>query len=145
MAAPGTTLVISGSTVRGSVIANRGGAFSLCGSTVSSKVTVSRAAGFVLVGDPGDDGCAGNSISGSVTLTSNTGGVEVSNNPLIGGRLKLSHNSGGGPFDDAAPEVEANVIHGGISCTGNTPAPTNDGQPNTVSGIRSGQCNTPGF
>ena len=36
--------------------------------------------------------------------------------------------------------VEANTIGGPLGCVSNSPAPTNDGYPNAVSGPRSGQC-----
>jgi hypothetical protein len=59
---------------------------------------------------------------------------------LTGG-LNVTGNHGGGPFPgDAAPEIVANTVRGGLTCLGNKPAPTNDGRPNTVTGARSGQC-----
>jgi hypothetical protein len=112
----------------------------LCGSTVGGAVGISGASGFVLVGDPGDDLCAPDSIGGILSLTSNTAGVEVSSS-RIGGNVVLNNNSGRGRFaEDSRPEVEANTIGGRLSCAGNTPAPTNDGQPNTKGGSSSGQC-----
>jgi hypothetical protein len=138
---PGTTVVINGATIKGSVTASGGGAFSVCGSTLQSSLSVSGATGFVLVGDPGDDGCAGNTIHGSVNLKSNHAGVELSQNFYIGGTVTLSKNLGGGPFDDAAPEVEANMINGGLVCTGNSPLASDDGgQTNMVSGPKKGEC-----
>jgi hypothetical protein len=58
---------------------------------------------------------AGASIAGPVTVTGSTGGT-------------------------AAPAVEANHISGPLACTGNTPAPGDNSQPNAVSGPATGQC-----
>jgi uncharacterized repeat protein (TIGR01451 family) len=137
--AAGTNVVITNSTIGGSVNASNPAGFSLCNSTVGS-LSVNGSSGFVLVGDPGDDLCPGNTINGTVSLSNNGAGVEVSHD-RIAGSLVLSGNAGGGPFaDDVSPEVEANTVGGSLSCSSNAPAPTNDHQPNAVSGSRSGQC-----
>jgi hypothetical protein len=137
---PGANVTITNSKIGGSVTGSGGGAFSLCGSSVGGNVGISGASGFVLIGDPGDDKCASNTVGGSVSLTSNNAGVEVSQNTRISGNVTLNNNTGGGPFpEDTRPEVEANIIGGTLSCSGNTPAPTNDGQPNSRAGA-SGQC-----
>jgi hexosaminidase len=39
-----------------------------------------------------------------------------------------------------APIVTGNHIGGPLSCARNSPAPSNDGLPNTASGPKSGQC-----
>jgi uncharacterized repeat protein (TIGR01451 family) len=142
---PGTTAVITNSTIGGLISATDPGAVTLCGSKVSGEVGISGATGFVLIGDPGDDGCAGNSIGGAVRLSSNHAGVEVGHNPRIGGSVTLTNNSGAGAFpDDVIPEVEANAIAGSLNCSGNSGV-TNDGQPNSVVGARTGQCGAAGF
>jgi hypothetical protein len=46
------------------------------------------------------------------------------------------------PENATATEIEANLVVGMLACSGNTPPPTNDGRPNTVIGIRTGQCAT---
>jgi hypothetical protein len=108
---------------------------------VRGALNVTGASGFVLVGDPGDDACAGNQLLSSVDLIGNQSGVELSHNTRISGNTTLNNNVGSGPLaEDAHPEVEANRMLGALSCSGNSPTPTNDGQPNTVSGVRSGQC-----
>ena len=71
---------------------------------------MSKAAGQVLIGGPG---CPGNSIVGATTLTQNTGGVTVGGNSLM---------------------------VGGLSCSGNSPAPTNDGMKNNTFPAGTGQC-----
>ncbi|MER5637938.1 Ig-like domain repeat protein [Kitasatospora sp. NPDC002227] len=141
--APGSGLFISNSTVRGSVLSSNGSLFALCGSTVNGgSVNVSGASGFVLVGDPADDGCAGNTVNGSVLLSNNHSGTEVIGNHITGS-VQVNGTTGTGPFpgDDRA-EIENNTIGGGLSCSANTPPPTNGGNPNTVHGPRAGQCST---
>lgn len=137
--ATGTTVSIVNSTVSGGISAGSDGAFTLCGSSVGgSGVTISGASGFVLIGDPVDDSCAANNVQ-SVSLTSNTAGVELTQNTVTN-NVAVFSNSGHGPFaEDSAPEIEGNHIGGSLSCSGNVPTPTNDGQPNTAAS-RSGQC-----
>jgi hypothetical protein len=129
--AKGVNVFITGSTIGGKVSANGGGILGVCGSKVG-EIAASNATGFVVIGDPGDDKCAGNTVTNALTLTSNTGGLEVSHNTSIGS-IVLNSNSGAGPFaDDTGPEVEANKVTGSMSCTG--AKPSTDGQPNTVGG-----------
>ena len=145
---PGGALGLSGAQVKGSISANGASYVQLCGDTVSGPVTISGSAGRVLLGDGGDDGtaaCAGNLVKGNITLMDNHAGVEVGSSTVLG-NLVFNGTSGGGPvLEDIAPEIEANHVQGALSCTGNSPAPTNDGQPNTVAGARSGQCASTGF
>jgi len=137
---PGTAVIISGSTISGGISARKPSGFFMCGTTTRSSVSVTASTGFVLVGDPGDDLCPGNSIGGTLSVRNSTAGVEISSNSRIGGSLSLRGNHGAGPFpEDAIPEVEANTIVGAASCSRNSGV-TNDGQPNTVGGARSGQC-----
>ncbi|MFB7445937.1 Ig-like domain repeat protein [Streptomyces mirabilis] len=135
-------LFISNSTIRGSVLSFNGMLLSVCRSTVTGTVNVTGASGFVMVGDPGDDGCTGNKIAGSVLLGNNRSGLEVVANQ-VGGSVQVAGTTGTGPFpEDTRAEIEGNTIGGSLSCTGNTPAPTNDGNPNTVTGSRIGQCSS---
>jgi hypothetical protein len=89
--------------------------------------------GFVLVGDRLEDACAGNTIKGTVTLSGNTGGLAIAEN-RVGGGVTVSRNIGAGLAGHEAPEVEANRIGGYLSCSGNSPAVTDDGRPNDVRG-----------
>ncbi|MBV9412333.1 MAG: hypothetical protein JO148_12105 [Acidimicrobiia bacterium] len=60
--------------------------------------------------------------------------------------VSVTGTTGTGPFpDDVGVEIEANHISGNLGCSGNTPAAVNDGQPNTVTGNRTGECAAPGF
>ncbi|MFB7666421.1 Ig-like domain repeat protein [Kitasatospora sp. NPDC056138] len=138
--AAGGALFISNSTIRGSILSSDGTLLGVCGSTVTGSVNVARAGGFVVIGDPGDDGCAGNGITGLVALSNNHSGAEVIANH-VGGSVQVQGTTGTGPFpEDSRAEIEGNTIGGSLSCSGNVPAPTNDGNPNTVAGARLGQC-----
>jgi hypothetical protein len=86
--------------------------------------------------------CAGNTIAGSLSITNNTGLVEAGQNH-IAGRVTVTGNSG--TDDGNVVHLRGNVITGPLMCTGNNPAPTNDGQPNTVQGPRVGQCSSSTF
>ncbi|MGA8114102.1 MAG: Ig-like domain repeat protein [Actinocatenispora sp.] len=152
--APGTTytgtvtltgngaLDATGATIN-SLNAAGGSGIRLCGSTVGST-TVNALAGVAILGDPTDpvQNCAGNTLTSSVSVISSTGFVEISTNHvtlsvLVNGNTTTLPV----PAENAtATEIESNVISGGLTCTGNTPAPTNAGHPNTVTGPRSGQC-----
>jgi hypothetical protein len=142
--AAGTSVAIVNSTISNNLTATSPGAFSLCGSNVVGNLSVSGASGYVLVGDPGDSGCAANSLR-AVALSSNGAGVELGQN-TISGNVSLTGNRGGGPYpEDASPSVEANRIQGTLACSGNAPPATNNGKPNTVTGTRSGECGVAGF
>ena len=148
--APGTVVAIIGSKITGTLTQNplstdSGGALSLCGTSVGGDVVVSRASGVVLIGDAADDGCAANTLAMGLTLTGNTGGVELVGNKVMGS-VTLTGNSGTGAFaEDVQPELEANTIGGNLACSGDSPAATNDGHPNNVTGTRSGECGAAGF
>ncbi|MGH9125938.1 MAG: beta strand repeat-containing protein, partial [Acidimicrobiales bacterium] len=103
----GSTLDLEGVTVVGSVNVSGGGAIRICGSTIGGSVTVTGDTSFVLIGDAAD-GCAPNSIGGSLTLVSNRHGVQAIGN-TVKGAVNASGNSGAGPFpDDTAPNISGN-------------------------------------
>ncbi|MFJ7096527.1 Ig-like domain-containing protein [Streptomyces mirabilis] len=140
--ASGGALFISNSTIHGSILSSRGTRLGVCASTVAGSVNIATASGFVVIGDPGDDGCAGNRITGSVALSNNHGGAEAIANH-IGGSVQVQWTTGTGPFpEDSRAEIEGNTIGGSLICSGNVPEPTNDGNPNSVTGPRLGQCST---
>jgi hypothetical protein len=146
----GGALSLNGATINGGVTATGATALRFCGSAmVNGGVTASGTTGFIMIGDKGDDsppGCAGNTINGGVSLTNGLGGFEFAANS-VSGSVTLSGNTGAGPtIEDTVPEVEGNSITGGLFCaTSNSPALTNGGQPNAVSGSKSGQCSAAGF
>ena len=140
----GTTLVLMNSTVGGGITGTNAASITVCNTTVGGAVSISGSTGFVLLGDPGDDGCAGNTFRSGITLSSNQGDVELGNNQT--GNVSITGTTGTGPFpDDTGVEIEANHIGGTLSCSGNTPVASNDHQPNTVTGSRSGECASPTF
>jgi hypothetical protein len=135
---------IRNSKIQGHLESREAAVLAVCGSELGGKVSVSGTSGFVLLGDPGDDDCEVNTVLGMATVTGNRGGVEMVGNSFRGG-LTVEGNTGNGPLPEhAGTEIQANQITGKLSCSSNTPAPTNDGQPNT-SGTRSGQCDSPTF
>jgi hypothetical protein len=140
----GGALFLNGATVSGGISSNGTAAIRFCGSTISGNVTVSATTGYVMVGDGGDDGtpaCADNSVTGNVTFSGNTGGIEVAGDTM-NGTLSVSGNTGG--RED--PEIEGNHINGSLSCaTSNNPTLTDGGHRNTVSGSRIGQCSAGSF
>jgi hypothetical protein len=102
----GASLDLESATVTGSVSATGGASIRICGSSVGA-VTVDGSTGFVVIGDV-VDGCAVNTIAGSLTLRNNTGGVQVIGNH-VSGTVTTGGNSGAGPFpDDPAPNISGN-------------------------------------
>lgn len=142
----GAQVFLLNSTVTGALNASNARSISVCGSTIYGSTTiVSDSGGFVLIGDPVDAGCAANTINGNLLLQNNHGGLELGGN-RIGGTVTLSGNSGGGALPkNVAPVVESNTIGGGLNCSGDSPAASDNNHSNTVSGARTGECNRPGF
>jgi PKD repeat protein len=133
-----TSVVLLRTSV-GGVTATNPGAVTVCGSTLKNGLTISGASGFVLVGDPRDDGCAGNTVTGAVSIVGSLAGANLSGNRLNSG-VRFDGNHGGGPFPvDAVPVVSANTVKAVLACANNQPAPTNDGVTNTAK-KKSGQC-----
>jgi hypothetical protein len=83
-------------------------------------------------GGGGGSACAPDTLGGAVTLTGNTTGVVLAGN-TIGGAVSLTRNT-------TEVVVAGNTISGSLSCNGNDPAPADNGQLNTVTGLASGQC-----
>ncbi|WP_035803876.1 hypothetical protein [Kitasatospora mediocidica] len=101
-------------------------------STIGTTTTVSGSTGCVVVGDPADDGRTGNQLNGYLLLNDNHSGLEAIANHVTGS-VQVQGTTGAGPFpEDTRAEIEGNTIGGTLSCSGNTPPPTNDGHPNTV-------------
>jgi len=138
----GASAIITGSTLRSPLIGVGAATLIVCNSTVSFT-NVHNSSGPVVLGQDGDAddtaSCGGNTFRGSVQLPNNHGGVALEHN-TIGGYLQLTNSTG-----PTAAELEGNLVHAFLICSGNTPAPTNDGQPNTVGGFRTGQCAASSF
>lgn len=137
---PGGDLTIDHATISQGITSNGATSLTVCGSTVLGSVMVANSTGFVHVGDSLDAPCDPNQIKGSVALANNHQGAELGGDTIVGsvafnGTTGVPYN-----YEDQVPEIEGNTIKGSLRCAGNNPAPINDGQPNTVSGSRAGQC-----
>jgi len=101
----GTAAILRDAHVNGSVTVQPGGALDIENSTIVGSLGATGPSGFVLVGDSGDDGCAPDSIGGSLILSGNSGGLEAIGNQ-VGGTVTNVNNSGAGAFaEDTSPEV----------------------------------------
>ncbi len=140
---PGAALDIDGGTVTGPITSTGAVAFILCGATVTGPVSVSGSTGYVFVGGGTGTGCAPSKITGPITVSKNTAGVQIAN-ATVTGPVSVTGNSGYGPVQNGAlpTEVAGNKIVGTLSCSGNTPTVTDAGQSNTAS-VKSGQCDVP--
>jgi hexosaminidase len=139
---PGALSVVN-STVTGAITSTSTAPFTFCSSkTVRGAISVSGSKGFVLIGGaPGAATCGANNIDGAITANNNTGGVEVGGN-TTSGAISLTNNvapTSGSPSEVMATAVEGNHDGGKLTCSGNVPAPTNNGSANTVNGSRVGQ------
>jgi hypothetical protein len=149
--AAGASLSVTNSTVNGTVTATSPGAITYCGSTEYGELSVSASAGAVALGDGG--ACAADNIPSTINITGATGSVTV-NGLKENGTLTLSGDTGGvtlrtssvnGPVyveNNAGPSVTVagNTVTGALYCTGNNPAPTDNGSINTMSGTATSQC-----
>ena len=141
----GAAASVLNSTVAGSFSASGAAGITICNSHLSS-VSITGSTRFVLIGDGGDgsSSCAGNTVSGSVNVSRQQGGLELGGNTVTGSVIVQSNlapgTPPGTPTEDAATEIEGNQLRSSLICVSNTPAPVNDGHVNTVVGSRSGQC-----
>ncbi len=132
---PGGALTVTTARIHKGIVADSPGFLSICGSEVAGPppaqaLGVSNAAVPVRIGDPAT-GCAANRFAGTVTLTANLA--------VTFGANSVSHATtvtNGGPGNTV---IKANTFFATLACSGNTPAPTNAGQPNTAPS-KTGQC-----
>lgn len=128
----GALFIATGSSINSNINVTSPQVLNICGAKkINGGISVSGASSMVLIGD-GTASCKGNDIQGSVTLTNNTAGYKIVGN-TFGGSITVNNNSGNGL-------IAANKKVSNLTCAGNTPAPTNGGQPNQVTGARTGQC-----
>ena len=129
----GHELSVVDSKITGAVTSTSSAPFTFChSSTVQGAISVSNSTNFVLIGDDGL-ACPTNVIDGAVTLDSNKGGAQLGGNSIAGA---VTANANVAPKGTI---IENNHIGGKLTCSGNTPAPVNNGHGNTVSGERVGQ------
>ncbi|HST14610.1 MAG TPA: hypothetical protein VLJ44_07155, partial [Gaiellaceae bacterium] len=105
----GGALYVSGGSVTGSITATVARALTICNASLGGSLTATSASGPVTVGAA--SGCAKNTISGSVTLTSNAKGVTLVGN-TISGSVTLSSNAGG-------LAVSGNTVSGSVTVSSN--------------------------
>jgi hypothetical protein len=142
--AAGSGAILKESTINGGFSSTEGATQVLiCGSHVNGPTTIRNGVGRVLIGADSDDGrteCAGNTLHGGVSISSNVAAIEIEGNRIAG---PVTINDNEGPAfegSDVGAEVELNQIAGPLICLGNSPAPVNDGLPNKVTGPELGQC-----
>lgn len=122
---PGASVKVTGGLLVGPVTATGSGTVTLTGTEVLGPVSVTGATGAVLFDQA--------KITGPVVLHGNKSGVKI-DTAKVTGPIQVTGNTGG-------PAVIAgNKIVGVLACSGNDPAPGNDGRKNTVVGLKSGQC-----
>ena len=156
--AAGAALSVTDSTVNGTVTATSPAGITYCGSTEDGGLTVTGATSPVILGGTLADGtaCAADTIpsgvtvtgatapvtvtglqqNGTLTLENDTAGVTLDGSQL-NGRAYVENNTATAP---ALITVSGNTVTGSLYCTGNNPAPADNGSINTVSGTASDQC-----
>ncbi len=142
---PGGSLFMTGGRVDLNITAVQAAAVRICGAQyLGFGVSISDTASRVVFGD-GTTACPGSSLNNGVTLSKNLKGLVLGGNKLQG-TIAVKDNKGFGTGLGSKIEIDGNQISGRLECSGNVPAPTNNGHPNTVSGTRTGQtCSASGF
>ncbi|MEV0155612.1 M14 family zinc carboxypeptidase [Micromonospora sp. NPDC050686] len=113
-------------TINGPVTVKPGAALVATGTTFTGPVTAAGAAGVIL---------ADTTVTGPVHITGTTDAISVID-VTITGPVTLSANTTG----TDTPLLAGNTIDGPLTCTANSPAPTNLTLPNTGQGPRTDQC-----
>jgi hexosaminidase len=140
---PGGEVTIRDSTIDGGLSSYGATSVWVCGSTVNGPTFVADGTGTVMIGADGDDGsalCADDALHGGVTVVWNLAGVEIGGDWITGPVTVIGNEGPAFSGSDVGAEVEGNHISGPVNCSLNSPAPTNDGLANTVSGPERGQC-----
>jgi endo-1,4-beta-xylanase len=119
---------LDGATVLGQVKVGPGASLVATGATVVGTVSGTGAAVLELTG---------NLVAVQIKVSGTTERLELVGNRVLG-LVTLTGNVTG----DTPIVVSDNTILGLLSCSGNQPAPVNSGAPNTVYGVKLGQCRT---
>jgi hexosaminidase len=124
--AAGASLNMNHTTVHGSIVSNGASSVILGLNTIVKNVTLAGTEAVQI---------AQQVIDGNLLVTGSvgTGGILIGDN-VVTGNVTLSMNSGG------TYVVYTNTVGGNLVCSGNTPPPTNAGDPNAVSGHEVDQC-----
>lgn len=96
--------------------------------TISGPVTINGGSAMVAVGELNQHG--------TLTLENNTGGIYFVGSQ-IDGRVYVENNTAPVPVENG---VMNNTVTGSLYCSGNNPAPSDNGILNTVTGTASDQC-----
>jgi 5'-nucleotidase len=146
----GSVTVTSGLTcvdnavILGTIVVRQGASVRITNSTLAAVVTSTGGKQFTL---------ADSQLVAALTVSGTTGPVEIEKSKILGA-VALSNNKGGVTVDTAQVTgatvvtgntggpvvIAANKVTGALACSGNNPAPGNDGRKNTVRGSASGQC-----
>ncbi len=129
----GSRVFLSGARVNGSINSFGASRLALCGVTSYGRVTISGTNGPVLLGDTVNGRCAGNKFP-AVSVDGTDGSVTIADNTMASLGVTNNHAPVGGTI-----LVAANHITGALSCSGNTPLPSNGGRVNSA-GAKWGQC-----
>lgn len=92
--ARGASLDVEAASVRRGIVATAPNAIRVCGSS-ALLISVTNASGFVLLGNP-EHGCAGNTVPGLIVLIGNHGGLVATRNTV--GAVVPLYNIGAGPL-----------------------------------------------
>lgn len=145
VAAGGALRIVRDSTVFGAVTSTGATSLWICESRIAGAITatngvpsLSGPAG-ITIGDSAT--CGTNLVEGALTLTDNTGFLRLTGN-TVAGAVTVNGNVTGTKW---GVRISGNVMGDALSCAGNLPAPINQDSPNTVAGVRSGQCSAQNF
>jgi hypothetical protein len=148
---PGGSLTLENAQITGAIASRGATSIRLCNDAIVGNVGVDHTTGQVFVGDP-DDGCAANTIGGTVRVEYNGFGVDLSDNTIHG---SLSFDNNAGSSDSTfclgvctfQPEVGDNFVFGSIICEdngGTPPGVFTDGGPDRARGAIVGDCASEG-
>jgi hypothetical protein len=124
----GVTCLADGSRVVGQVRVRRGAGLVATGATVTGPLTAEGASVVELFDTD---------VTGPVRITGSTRRVAIAGSEIDGPVTVADNNTGSVPI-----VISDDTVVGPLSCSGNQPPPSNGGQPNHVTGPRSGQCAT---
>jgi hypothetical protein len=98
----------------------------ICGATVNGNLQFQ---GNGIAGQIGPASCSGNTIGGTLQISSNTAPLQIYKN-AVGGNLQITSNTG-------SAQVFQNTVQGILQCSGNS-SPFTGGKNNAAS--KQGQC-----
>jgi glucosylceramidase len=122
----GVTCLAEGARITGPVSVSAGASLVATGATVTGLLSATGAGTVRLVGT---------TVTAPVSVTGATGRVLIAGSTLAGPMTVDGAATGFAPV-----VVSGNTVRGTLSCAGNSPAPTNEGTPNAVTGPATGQC-----